>query len=178
MDTSFLHAYRHAHRLSTPSAFQSSLNQMILSNPNGLGPRSPTMVRPRDRRRVSHEQLALAVRKHFNGQAVQEGDVVVDFLYKVRWQRESSALLFPRPRYPRDGSIDDVSLSLSLSLSLSRSLRLRTHPVASYSDHHRRQGLSGPIRAQGDPMIPSFDPLVEISSSWFGSGLGITGRGW
>jgi hypothetical protein len=40
----------------------------------------------KDRRRVGKEQLAMAVRKNFNGLAIQEGEVVVDFLYKVMWQ--------------------------------------------------------------------------------------------
>ncbi|KAI9779254.1 MAG: hypothetical protein M1839_007506 [Geoglossum umbratile] len=83
--TNILHAYRQAYRLSTPSAFQSSLSQIILSNP-GIGRHSPTMAIRKDRRRVGKEQLAMAVRKNFNGLAIQEGEVVVDFLYKVRWQ--------------------------------------------------------------------------------------------
>lgn len=65
---------------------------MILSNP-GIGQYSPTMARARERRRVSREQLALAVRKHFNGLGIQEGEVVVDFLYKVRWQSKLISLL-------------------------------------------------------------------------------------
>ncbi|KAH0536140.1 hypothetical protein FGG08_006962 [Glutinoglossum americanum] len=79
--TSILHAYRHAYRLSTPSAFKSSLNQTVLSNP-GIGRHSPTMAVKKDRRRVGKEQLAMAVRKNFNGLAIHEGEVVVDFLYK------------------------------------------------------------------------------------------------
>ncbi len=47
------------------------------------------MARRRDQRRQSKEQLANAVRKHFNGLGIQENEVVVDFLYKVRWQGES-----------------------------------------------------------------------------------------
>ena len=62
---------------------------MILSSSQSVGRQSPTMVRARERRRVSHEQLALAVRKHFGSMAIQEGEVVVDFLYKVRWQSKS-----------------------------------------------------------------------------------------
>jgi hypothetical protein len=44
------------------------------------------MAVKKDRRRIGKEQLAMAVRKNFNGLAIQEGEVVVDFLYKVRWQ--------------------------------------------------------------------------------------------
>ncbi|KAI9821302.1 MAG: hypothetical protein M1827_004038 [Pycnora praestabilis] len=84
-DTSVLHAYRHAYRLNTAAAFTSPLNQMILTNP-GIGRYSPTMARRKDQRRTSKEQLALSVRKNFNGLGIQEGEVVVDFLYKVRWQ--------------------------------------------------------------------------------------------
>ena len=63
LDTSTLHAYRHAYRLDTPSAFSSSLNQMILQNSaSGVGRRSPTMARAKDRRRVGRDRLALAVR--------------------------------------------------------------------------------------------------------------------
>ena len=47
------------------------------------------MARRRDQRRQSKEQLANAVRKHFNGLGIQENEVVVDFLYKVKWQGES-----------------------------------------------------------------------------------------
>lgn len=35
-------------------------------------------------RRQAKEQLALATRKHFNGVGVQENDVIVDFICKIR----------------------------------------------------------------------------------------------
>ena len=82
---SLLDSYRVAHNLSTPAAFTSPLNQALLTNP-GIGRLSPTMARKRDKRRVSKEQLALAVRKNFNGAAVNEIDVVVELVYKVRNQ--------------------------------------------------------------------------------------------
>lgn len=44
------------------------------------------MARKKEKRRIAKEQLALAVRKHFNGAAVNEIDVVVDLAYKVRNQ--------------------------------------------------------------------------------------------
>lgn len=47
---------------------------------------SPTMARHKQQRRQSKEQLANAVRKHFNSMGISENDTVVDFLYKVRWQ--------------------------------------------------------------------------------------------
>jgi hypothetical protein len=47
---------------------------------------SPTMARRKEERRQSKDQLANAVRKHFNSMGIIENEVVVDFLYKVRWQ--------------------------------------------------------------------------------------------
>lgn len=44
------------------------------------------MVQRRNKRRVPREQLATAVRKNFNGAAVNETDVVVELVYKVRHQ--------------------------------------------------------------------------------------------
>jgi histone deacetylase complex subunit SAP30 len=80
---SLLNTYRVSHNLSTPAAFTSPLNQALLVNP-GIGRQSPTMARRKDKRRVSREQLATNVRKHFNGAAVNEIDVVVELVYKSR----------------------------------------------------------------------------------------------
>jgi hypothetical protein len=80
---SLLNTYRVSHNLSTPAAFTSPLNQALLVNP-GIGRQSPTMARRKDKRRVSKEQLATNVRKHFNGAAVNEIDVVVELVYKSR----------------------------------------------------------------------------------------------
>jgi histone deacetylase complex subunit SAP30 len=44
------------------------------------------MARPRDQRRQSKEELGTAIRKHFNGLGIHENEVIVDFLYKVKWQ--------------------------------------------------------------------------------------------
>lgn len=44
------------------------------------------MARKKEKRRVPKDQLALAVRKNFNGAAVSEIDVVVELVYKVRNQ--------------------------------------------------------------------------------------------
>ena len=33
----------------------------------------------------------MAVRKHFNGRGIQENDVVVDFLYKLRSEKAAKA---------------------------------------------------------------------------------------
>ncbi|KAI9750877.1 MAG: hypothetical protein M1815_001534 [Lichina confinis] len=84
VDTPTLHAYRHLYRLETPSAFKSTFNQMVLSNP-GIGRLSPTMIgRSREKRRVGKEQLALAVRKHFNDMPVVEMDVIPEFLNRAQ----------------------------------------------------------------------------------------------
>jgi histone deacetylase complex subunit SAP30 len=88
-DLSLLQQYRAAHRMETPSAFNSIRNQFILSNP-GIGRQSPTMARRKAKRKVPKEQLAMAVRKNFNDAAVNEIDVMVDLLYKVRNQGMSS----------------------------------------------------------------------------------------
>ncbi|KAI9709878.1 MAG: hypothetical protein M1812_007586 [Candelaria pacifica] len=86
LETPVLHAYRHAYHLSTPAAFSDRMNERVLTSPSGIGSMSPTMARRKAQRRVPKEQLALAVRKNFNGLAVLEQEVVVDFLYKVRFQ--------------------------------------------------------------------------------------------
>ena len=44
------------------------------------------MARKKDKRRVSKDQLATSVRKHFNGAAVSEMDVITELVYKVRNQ--------------------------------------------------------------------------------------------
>lgn len=82
-----LDTYRVAHNLQSPAAFTSPLRQALLTN-SGIGRQSPTMARKKEKRRVSKDQLALAVRKNFNGAAVSEIDVVVELVYKVRNQGE------------------------------------------------------------------------------------------
>lgn len=44
------------------------------------------MVRKKEKRKVGKEILALSVRKHFNSLAINESEVIVDFLYKVKCQ--------------------------------------------------------------------------------------------
>ncbi|KAF2206257.1 hypothetical protein CERZMDRAFT_115850 [Cercospora zeae-maydis SCOH1-5] len=65
-----LDTYRVAHNLSAPAAFTSPYRQALLTNP-GIGRQSPTMARRKEKRRISKEQLALAVRKNFNGAATK-----------------------------------------------------------------------------------------------------------
>lgn len=98
---SLLNTYRVSHHLSTPAAFTSPLNQALLSNP-GIGRQSPTMARRKDKRRVSKEQLATNVRKHFNGAAVNEIDVVVELVYKSRNKGKAESPGLPYPGDPPD----------------------------------------------------------------------------
>ncbi|KAL9124193.1 MAG: hypothetical protein Q9217_006453, partial [Psora testacea] len=81
-DSSVVHAYRHAHRLHTPTAFTKSYNQRMLSM-SGIGQISPTMARHRDQRRISKEQLAAAVRKDFNAAIINEQEIVTSILYII-----------------------------------------------------------------------------------------------
>ncbi|PBP19618.1 BRO1-like domain-containing protein [Diplocarpon rosae] len=81
-DASVLHAYRHDYRLNTPAAFSKPYNELILAR-SPIGRMSPTMARKKEQRRQSKEQLANAVRKHFNSMGIAENEVVVDFLYKA-----------------------------------------------------------------------------------------------
>lgn len=55
---------------------------------------SPTMAQRKENRRQSKDQLANSVRKHFNGMGIAENEVVVEFLYKVRWQGESIRIYY------------------------------------------------------------------------------------
>lgn len=81
---SLLNTYRITHGLPLPAAFTTPLHQALLSSPGSIGRQSPTMARRKDKRRISKDQLALAVRKHFNGAAVNENDVVTELVYRVR----------------------------------------------------------------------------------------------
>jgi Sin3 binding region of histone deacetylase complex subunit SAP30 len=51
---------------------------------SGIGKNSPTMSRAKKKRRISKEQLALAVRKNFNAQPVNENEAIVELLYRIR----------------------------------------------------------------------------------------------
>ena len=84
-EPSVLHAYRNNRRLDIPSAFTSSYNQKMLTRP-GISQLSPTMARHKDKRRVSKDNLALAIRKDFNAYTVSENEAVTSFLYAVQNQ--------------------------------------------------------------------------------------------
>ena len=80
------------------------------------------MARKKEKRRISKEQLALAVRKHFNGAAVSEIDVVVELVYKVRNQGRLTRVLGVSSRH-------NVVL-LPLTHRLDKSFRMRSAPVS------------------------------------------------
>ncbi|GAP86225.1 hypothetical protein SAMD00023353_0303690 [Rosellinia necatrix] len=82
-DRDVLHEYRREYRLDTPTAFSSAYRHWVLSQ-SSVGRRSPTMARRAQFRRQSKDDLAKAVRRHFNAVGVQENDVIVEFLHKVR----------------------------------------------------------------------------------------------
>ena len=82
-DLSVLQTYRSAHQLNIPSAFRSSVNAAVLSTP-GIGKNSPTMAQKKDKRKINKEQLALAVRKHFNSLAVVDTETISQFFYKAK----------------------------------------------------------------------------------------------
>ncbi|KAG6014755.1 hypothetical protein E4U54_004880 [Claviceps lovelessii] len=83
----FLHSYRREHQLSAPASHVSTFHHTVLSRPGSIGQYSPTMIRKLQVQRQSKDCLAKAVRKHFNGLGIQENDVIVDFIYKIRSQK-------------------------------------------------------------------------------------------
>lgn len=90
-DPMVLHGYRYDYRLNTTSAFNHTYNQLVLSQ-SPMGRMSPTMAQRKEQRRQSKEQLANAVRRHFKSMGIMENEVIVDFLYKIRYQGRSAAL--------------------------------------------------------------------------------------
>ncbi|KAF2094057.1 hypothetical protein NA57DRAFT_47194 [Rhizodiscina lignyota] len=95
-----LHRYRHTYRLSSPSAFSNPISPIILSPHIGLGigKYSPTMARAKSKRRITKEQLALAVRKNFNAMAVDEAEVLADLYYSVGHQDKTFRVKFAPPK--------------------------------------------------------------------------------
>ncbi|KAJ5780227.1 hypothetical protein N7457_005387 [Penicillium paradoxum] len=112
-----LHSYRHVHKLPTPSAYSSDYSRMILSqgvglrSPTSLAARraqtqnhshshthshrthisdsraDSTLRRVVGQDRVSKDQFALVVRKHFNSAGLSEQETIARFLYTVREDR-------------------------------------------------------------------------------------------
>lgn len=89
MDASILNAYRQMRHLQVPPAFGSPFNQRILCR-SAVGKRSPTMARRAGQRKISQEQLALAVKRDFNDAMVNEPEAITTFLYYVRNQGTTS----------------------------------------------------------------------------------------
>jgi hypothetical protein len=83
-DHTLLQGYRRAYRLDTPSSFRNAGSHIVLGQ--GIGKLSPTMARPKAKRRVEKSQLSLAVRKNFNAQAVSETNCIIDWMYTVKNQ--------------------------------------------------------------------------------------------
>lgn len=71
--------------MNTAAAFNKPYNQIVLQQ-SRVGRLSPTMAGRKEQRKQSKEQLANTVRKHFKSMGINENDVTVDFLYKVRYQ--------------------------------------------------------------------------------------------
>ncbi|KAG0160650.1 hypothetical protein PDIDSM_8180 [Penicillium digitatum] len=112
-----LPSYRHVHKLPTPSAFSSDYSRLILSQGIGLrspttlaAPRAQfsslqnhshshrtttssdslsdsTLRRTVGQDRVSKDQFALVVRKHFNSAGLSEQETIARFLYTIREDR-------------------------------------------------------------------------------------------
>jgi len=92
-ETALLHRYRSAYRLPVPSAFHNPMAHCILQS--GIGPQSPTMSRPKNKRRIRREELAMIVRKNFKEAPVSENECVVELLYKVKMRDKAFRLKFP-----------------------------------------------------------------------------------
>ncbi|KAL2016650.1 hypothetical protein VTK56DRAFT_3230 [Thermocarpiscus australiensis] len=81
-----LQDYRRAFRLKTPSSFFNDYHLWALTQPGSIGLYSPTIARRKEFRKQTQDQLAKVVQKHYDSMVVQENDVLVDFLNKVRSQ--------------------------------------------------------------------------------------------
>ncbi|PKS08962.1 hypothetical protein jhhlp_003575 [Lomentospora prolificans] len=86
IDRKALHNYRREYNLDTPLSFSTSYHHIIFTRPGGIGIYSPTMAKRRKQKRQTKEQLATAVRKHFNSVGVQENDIIVDLIHAVHNQ--------------------------------------------------------------------------------------------
>ncbi|KAK6341776.1 hypothetical protein TWF730_001269 [Orbilia blumenaviensis] len=83
MPIALLQQYRSANLLRTPSA-STPYSAAVLSA--GIGKKSAS-----HRHRQPQDSLLSAVRRHFNNQAINEHDVIVNFLYTVK-----NSGMFPR----------------------------------------------------------------------------------
>ncbi|KIW05804.1 uncharacterized protein PV09_03013 [Verruconis gallopava] len=92
-DRKLLIKYRDAYKLPSASAFYNASAQYILAT--GIGPRSPTMAREREKRRNTKTDLAAAVRKHFKNTSVAESECLVEVMYRVKTKDKAFRLKFP-----------------------------------------------------------------------------------
>lgn len=90
-DRDFLHKYRRAYSLTTPTSYSSDYHSWVLNQPGSVGLHSPTVKRRKEWKRQSKGSLTNTVRKHFNSLGVQENDAIVDFLHKVRTEGSYSS---------------------------------------------------------------------------------------
>lgn len=79
---SLLLRYRDAYRLPTGTPFTNASAQHILAS--GIGPKSPTMVQERAKRRCTREEVAAVVKKHFKDTSVAENDCLIEVMYRVK----------------------------------------------------------------------------------------------
>ncbi|KAK6341775.1 hypothetical protein TWF730_001269 [Orbilia blumenaviensis] len=90
MPIALLQQYRSANLLRTPSA-STPYSAAVLSA--GIGKKSAS-----HRHRQPQDSLLSAVRRHFNNQAINEHDVIVNFLYTVKNSDKSFRHRFPPAR--------------------------------------------------------------------------------
>jgi hypothetical protein len=103
IDRDILHKYRREHRLATPKAFCSSYHHYVFNQVGGVGQYSPTMNRRKTQRRQTKEQVATAVRKHFNSMGVSENDIIADLLFSVRHKGAMPPRSKPEDAQPGEG---------------------------------------------------------------------------
>lgn len=101
IDRHFLQKYRRSHRMTTPTSFVTDYHQWVLDRPGSIGTQSPTMRRNKTFRRQSRDELAGILRKHYNSQAIQENDVLVDFVHKVTTTASMPIAGIPKPTRTR-----------------------------------------------------------------------------
>ncbi|TLD26623.1 hypothetical protein PspLS_05019 [Pyricularia sp. CBS 133598] len=103
-DRPFLQKYRRVHRLSTPTSFLTDYHQWVIGRPGSIGLQSPTMRRTKTFRRQSRDDLVGVLKKHYNSQAMQENDVLVDFVHKVATTASLPTSGIPKPTRTRKKS--------------------------------------------------------------------------
>ncbi|KAK6353246.1 hypothetical protein TWF696_005223 [Orbilia brochopaga] len=90
MPISLLQQYRSANLLRTASASNQYISAVLST---GIGKKSPS-----HRHRQSQDALLSAVRRHFNNQAINEQEVIVNFLYTAKNSDKAFRHRFPPTR--------------------------------------------------------------------------------